>query len=395
MNKPLTIAGAGCCLVDQIYTDIGFSHPGVKKYMSRSSGDGGLHPGRLVFAEQFKAFSGEDLRTAVAQITGNRSEAILNVGGPSIVALIHAAQLLHGTSAEVRFYGTRGDDREGEFLQSSLEKTPVKLEQFRIIPGSTPTTIVLSDPSFHSGHGERAFINHIGAAMNMDPARLDNSFFEADVAVFGGTALVPNLHARLTSLLRKCKSEGCITVVNTVYDFRSELINPGEKWPMGEHDDAWPHIDLLITDREEALHLSGEKELKSAGAYFHDRGVSAFLITSGTEPTLAYSDGRFFEPLSVRSFPVSSDLVRDLKRSAGGDTTGCGDNFVGGVLASLLWQMQEGRSRPDLSDCLAWGTVSGGFCCFHVGGTSLEEGPGEKLGKITPYYHKYIRQIHG
>jgi sugar/nucleoside kinase (ribokinase family) len=394
MKGPLTIAGAGCCLVDQIYTDIDFSHPQVRKYLSRHPGDGGLHPGKLVFAEQFRAFSGEDPGTALAQITGFRAKSILNVGGPSIVALIHAAQMLRGTSAEVRYYGTRGNDSVGEFLQSSLEKTPVKLEQFLIIPGSTPTTIVLSDPSYHHGHGERAFINHIGAAMNMDPDRLDSSFFEADVVVFGGTALVPNLHARLTSLLRKCRSAGCITVVNTVYDFMSELKNPGKKWTIGERDDAWPLIDLLVTDREEALHLSGASELKRAGAYFHKRGVSAFLITCGTEPTVAYSDGRIFEPVPMQSFPVSSDLITDLKGCTGGDTTGCGDNFVGGVLASLLWQMQKDRLRPDLLDCLAWGTVSGGFCCFHPGGTYLEEDPGEKLGKITPYYHRYIRQIH-
>ena len=69
------------------------------------------------------------------------------MGGPSIVALIHAAQLLHGTPAEIRFYGARGNDKAGEFLQAKLEQTPVKLEHFRIAEGATPSTIVLSDPN--------------------------------------------------------------------------------------------------------------------------------------------------------------------------------------------------------------------------------------------------------
>ena len=46
MKEPITISGAGCCLVDQIYPDIDFSATNVTKYMSRTKGDGGLHPGQ-------------------------------------------------------------------------------------------------------------------------------------------------------------------------------------------------------------------------------------------------------------------------------------------------------------------------------------------------------------
>jgi sugar/nucleoside kinase (ribokinase family) len=394
MKVPLIIAGAGCCLVDQIYPDISFSHPRLRRYLSHKLGDGGLYPGRLVFADHFESFAGQDLRSAMARIAGEGSRAILNVGGPSIVALIHAAQLLHGTSAEVRYYGIRGNDREGDFLNTRLKQTPVKLESFTRLPGRTPTTLVLSDPSFHRGQGERAFIHDLGIAGNTDPANLDQEFFGADVLVFGGTALVPGLHRQLTSLLERGKTHECMTVVNTVYDFINETANPGEKWPLGERDDAWQYIDLLITDREEALHLSGQPELESAGAFFRDRGVSSFLVTCGTEPSMAFSDGRVFEGLAMQFFPVSSDLVEDLERSRKGDTTGCGDNFVGGVLSSLAWQKLKGCRRPKLTECLAWGTVSGGFCCYHLGGTYLEQEPGEKHGRISPYYQKYIRQIH-
>lgn len=394
MKKPFVISGTGSCLVDQIYPDIDFSHPGVKKYMSRTKGDGGLHPGKLVFPEQFEAFSDKDLLSSLAEITKGRTEPIFNVGGPSIVALIQAAQLLHGTSTEVRFYGARGEDRTGEFLQSRLEQTPVKLELFKIVSGATPTTIVLSDPNYNKGHGERAFINDNGAARHMVPGDLEDGFFDAHVVVFGGTALVPNLHDHLTGLLKKARANGCITVVNTVFDFRNEFANPGGKWPLGNSDESYNFIDLLITDLEEALHLSGKEDLASASKFFIDKGVSAFLITCGTDNTLAYSDGNFFKPRAMSGFPVSSDLVNDLKGFQGGDTTGCGDNFVGGVLTSLAWQMQQENHQPELEECLAWGTVSGGYCCFHVGGTLLEMEPGEKLELIQPYFDKYSRQIH-
>lgn len=390
---PIVISGAGCCLVDQIYLDIDFSGPVVSTYMSQVKGDGGLYPGRLVFSEQFEAFADKGLNSAVSEISQDRKEPTLNVGGPSIVALIHAAQLLQGAPAEVRYYGVRGNDKEGQFLQTKLEQTPVRLEHFRIAEGATPSTIVLSDPNHNLGHGERIFINDIGASWNFGPDELKDDFFEADIVVFGGTALVPNLHDGLSDLLVRSKSEGCITVVNTVYDFRNEFANPGERWPLGQGQNSYNHIDLLIMDREEALHLSGMKDLSEAAKFFMQKGVASFIITNGTEDTWCYSDGKFFSSLSRNTYPVSLNLIKDLQGSQRGDTTGAGDNFVGGVLASLAWQMQEEKEQPDLAECISWGTVSGGYCCFHVGGTFIEMDPGEKLELIRPYLNHYKEQI--
>ena len=393
MINPITISGAGCCLVDHIYPDIDFSDPAVAKYMSLVKGDGGLHPGRLVFSEQFEAFADRDLYSVMDQISRDEMGPIFNVGGPSIVALIHAAQLLQGTPAEVGYYGVRGSDKAGQFLQSKLEQTPVKLEHLRIAQGATPSTIVLSDPAFNSGHGERIFINNIGASWNFGPDELEEGFFNADIVVFGGTALVPGLHDGLTELLIRSKSAGSITVVNTVYDFRNELENPGKPWPLGDDEGSYGHIDLLIMDKEEAMHLSGQKDLFEAGRFFMDRGVSSFMITNGTDDTRGYSDGKMFKSLPHTSYPVSANLINDLQNFQGGDTTGCGDNFVGGVLASLAWQLREEKVQPDLVDCISWGTVSGGYCCFHVGGTFIEMEPGEKLDLIRPYLHHYKEQI--
>jgi sugar/nucleoside kinase (ribokinase family) len=254
--------------------------------------------------------------------------------------------------------------------------------------------MVLSDPSYNRGHGERAFINDIGAAWDMGPEDLDRGFFDADMVVFGGTALVPGLHDSLSTLLRKAKELDRITVVNTVYDFRNEMARPGERWPMGDSDAAYALTDLLICDLEEARRLSGEEDLQEAGAFFIDQGVSAFLITCGTDPGLAWSGGNLFERKEMKAFPISSALVRDLKGYRGGDTTGCGDNFAGGVLASLARQLMKGNKPADLDECIAWGTVSGGFCCFYTGGSYPESGEGEKAARILPYYVQYKTQVH-
>jgi sugar/nucleoside kinase (ribokinase family) len=77
-----------------------------------------------------------------------------------------------------------------------------------------------------------------------------------------------------------------------------------------------------------------------------------------------------------------------------GDTTGCGDNFAGGVIASIAQQLIEGTSKQiDFKKALALGVVSGGYACFYHGGTYFEKQPGEKLKNIEPFYNEYLKQI--
>lgn len=91
--------------------------------------------------------------------------------------------------------------------------------------------------------------------------------------------------------------------------------------------------------------------------------------------------------------PVSHIIKSELISYRGGDTTGCGDNFTGGVITSVVNQLSNGNEHPDLREACAWGIVSGGFTCFYMGGTYFEEKPGEKMARIKPYYDSYKKQI--
>ena len=91
--------------------------------------------------------------------------------------------------------------------------------------------------------------------------------------------------------------------------------------------------------------------------------------------------------------PVSEKVLHEKKNAQGGDTTGCGDNFVGGVIASVVTQLQNGISHPDITEASSLGVVSGGFACFYLGGTYFEEKIGEKRAKMEPYYDAYRKQI--
>ncbi len=393
MTKKILVSGSGCCLVDRLYSDISFTSDPFPDYLSKESGDGGLTPGHLVFKEEFEQFAKLDFQPILKEITKGKSPDKINIGGPCIVALIHAAQMLENTGTEFRFYGYGGKDEDGDFLLSSLSKTPVNIHNYKLSGTITPSTVVLSDPTYDNGHGERIFINSIGAAWDYSPENLDDSFFASDVVVFGGTAIVPTIHDHLTELLKKAKSKGCITIVNTVYDFRNQKADPTTKWPLGKSDESYRNIDLLITDCEEALRLSGKPALDEAMQFFRGQGTGAVIVTNGSKNIRIFSSGKLFSELNDSEMPISKAVSEELKKGHMGDTTGCGDNFVGGVIASLVSQLQEKPDKLDLTEACMWGVVSGGYTCFYMGGTYFETNQGEKRELIRPYYEQYKKQI--
>lgn len=399
MNK-IRISGVGCCLMDRIYDNVDFMSELFRKYLSKKAGDGGLEPGKLTFEEELERFSGDSFEAEILpKLTEDRKADKENIGGPCIVALINAAQLAYRESA-VSFYGCRGDKEVGRDLMQKLSQTPVDLSHYRIEQGSeTASTSVLSDPNYDNGHGERTFVNTIGASWHYLPEEVDESFYDSDICVFGGTALVPRIHQGLSVMLRKAKSKGCITIVNTVYDFLNEKENPQQRWPMGDSDEAYSLIDLLIVDHEEALRLSGCADIPLAIDFFRQKSVGAVLVTNGAHNVYLWADSPLFGLIPEKTMPVSAAVGKALKEGNKGDSTGCGDNFAGGVIASLARQIYNfqlstlnSQLTLDLVESCRWGIVSGGFACFYYGGTYIENQEGEKFSCLQQLYDQYLLQ---
>lgn len=392
MSKVL-VHGVGCCLMDRIYAKVDFSSPAFVRYQSREPGDGGLEPGRLTLEGDLERFSSRGFPDILQEITAGSSPDAENIGGPAIVALIHTAQIC-GRDAEVRFYGCRGDDTVGRNLQASLERTPVDLTSYIVRKGlSTPSTTVLSDPLADGGHGERTFVNTVGAAETFRPEDVDPSFHDGDVCVFGGTALVPGIHAGLERMLAEVRGRGGLTVVNTVYDFISEREAPGRRWLLGGSDETYSLVNLLIADKEEALRLSGTDSIQDAVCFFRAKGVGAVIVTAGAEPVWIWSRGARLSASEVTTIPVSKELARAWRQEPRrGDSTGCGDNLAGGVIASIASQLAAGIEKPDFLEACRLGVVSGGFAGLYYGGTWMENEPGEKLRLLKPYLEKYLIQ---
>jgi len=401
MNKSnsnkIIISGTGCALADLIYNKVSFTNSAFEKYSSKQSGDGGLSPGKLVFTEELEKFSEKPYPEILNEIVGNRQPDKMNVGGPSLVSLIHAAQMLDKEDFEVKVYAMGGIDEHTDQIFRMLGQTPLDIGNYgRSEFRQTPTTDVFSDPDFDNGHGERTFVNNIGAAWDLTPQKLGNEFFNSHIQCFGGTALVPHLHDNLTNLLKRSKQNDCITVVNTVFDFRNQKRNPGKPWPLLDSIEDYRLIDVLIIDCEEAIKISCASNIDEAARFFEATPVSSFIITNGANELYTKSNGVLFEKTELMKYPVSKMIAREIAANPElrGDTTGCGDNFVGGIISSLALQLKDTtKGTFNLTEAISWGISSGGFCCFTVGGTYLESFPGEKKLRVQTIQEDYKKQL--
>ncbi len=188
----IRIAGAGCALMDRLFVGVDFAGEVFRGYRSVSDGDGGLAPGKLVFVNDLERFAGRPFPYLLETLApGSRADAE-NIGGPSIVAMIHAAQMLRGPGFHVSFHGVRGDDETGARLAARLAGLSLDCSSYAVAAGPTPSTFVLSDPSWDGGHGERCFVNDIGVAAGYTKERLQEpragarGFLDSDIVVFGG-----------------------------------------------------------------------------------------------------------------------------------------------------------------------------------------------------------------
>ena len=374
--------------MDLIHQSVDFSSTIYRSLTSRRPGDGGLNIGGLVFARDLERFAQRPITEVLSDLAERRPPDARNVGGPAIVSLIHTAQLL--PHADVAFFGVAGDDGTGDSLRSILAQTPVRTHALRTLPGDSPATYVFSDAGYQDGAGERLFVNQIGVADSDDAAAVPARFLEADIVQFGGTALVPPLHNRLPQLLERAREHRAFTVVNTVYDFRAERDAPQRRWTLGG-DQAYRSIDLLLTDLEEARRLTGQSAPLDAIHWFLARGVRAAVVTCGADPVW-YGTSVSGEA-TVASLPVYREFVRDRPvAGASGDTTGCGDNFCGGVVASIAEHIEAGDRQLDLSRIVCRGIASGALCLSYLGGTMVEASAGEKRELTERVEHAYLQR---
>lgn len=405
------IHGAGCGLADFIHDDIDFHSPRVLPYHSRKPGDGGLEMGKVAMQADLIRFSaalrvqgadtGATWEAILADLTGAEAPApLFNVGGPAAAALAAAAQLLRPCRTPVSFYGVAGDDGHAARVRHLLAQTPLDMTSFRLRPGRTTSAHVFNDPRADGGRGDRFFIHASGDDFPIEDIFQGESFFQAAINLYAGTAEVPALHRSLPALLAKSRRRGAITVVGMVFDSAAERAAPGKPWPMGEGE-AFPYIDLLVGDAEEIRGLAGPEpaDMEACVEALLARGLASVVVTRGAEPVYYRSIGGIFGDCRgyVEPNPVLVESSRD-RRANPGDTSGAGDNFLAGLLTDLIHQLLSDDFFPKgephverellemvplrLRRAIESGNLAGGLACLQRGGVRIEKTTGEFLGRV-------------
>ncbi len=379
----MRVAGVGCCVQDLIYTNVDMNATPYLQY---------IHYGELTDPDEFEKESGIPIEIAIQEITKG-GVPLKKIGGVCVVSLIGVAQLLEEAGIPVEYYKNIPSDNIGDFLMESISSTPLKTSHLCRKDGKSAPTYVLCDNQ--SENGTRSFINVLceRPEIAMATSALDNNFFQSDFLLFNAMLWEPELEKDLTDILKRAKENKAVTLVGTASDprYRGKM-----KWIMGVDDSAYPYIDILMMNRTEAAGYAGTDTIEGMKEYFIQKGVKAFIITDGRNPTYAWSrECELF--CSFDGFvPVADEIDADKKTGLlpSGDGVGCGDNFDSGVIASLVFQKMAGSfERFDLLEAIMFGNISGGLTSCVIGGVYPQSFPGEKLSLCLKYLPSYRSRV--
>ncbi len=86
-----------------------------------------------------------------------------------------------------------------------------------------------------------------------------------------------------------------------------------------DKEDVLAYTDILKLNEDEMVVITGEKDPRSVARKIASWGVNEVVITFGSEGSLIYAGGRFYE---IPAYPIRQSV----------DVTGCGDTYSTGYL---------------------------------------------------------------
>lgn len=231
-----------------------------------------------------------------------------------------------------------GRDMAGDLLLQQLQGNHVDTRAVVIGEGeSTPVACL-----FVGDDGKRKSVNtpaHLLRFFNPDPS----CFGEARVVSLASLFRAPFADpAVILRVCRAAKAGGAILTADMKIGNLSQLA-------LGDIAPALPYIDYLFPNETEAAFYTGKEDFEEAAGVFIDAGVKNVIIKIGDRGCILKNKARC---LHVPAYPVPV-----------ADTTGAGDNFAAGFIASLIW----GRT---LEEALAFATGCAALCIGKVGATA-------------------------
>ncbi|MFV0335832.1 MAG: carbohydrate kinase family protein, partial [Tropicimonas sp.] len=242
--------------------------------------------------------------------TGTVAGVSVAPGGDAINEAVALAKL--GNC--VGLMGLIGDDAQGRIILERCARHGIGTDGLIVDPNrGTSTGIVLIETG-----GERSFLcQQRSTYTRFGPDHIDLDRLRPGLKALsvGSLFCMPQFdHEALAPLLRKAKSVGAITFADLVMDERG--------YGLDDLGEAWPHLDYILPSELEAEIFTGSREPETVAAAFRARGVKNVILKRGTQGVLAFTEADTF---ACPAFPVPV-----------ADTTGAGDNFVGGLIHALV-----------------------------------------------------------
>ena len=269
-------------------------------------------------------------------IEGNRTEII---GGSSTYFGL-AAKLF----APVSLVGVVGDDfpQEGWNLLSDIN---IDVKNIQIQPGTTFRWGGRYNNDY--SYRETLFTN-LGVFEKFQPSILEN-YKKADFLFLGN--IQPDLQLNVANQMESVKTIVCDTM-NLWID-----LCPDKLW------DVLKSVDIFLLNEEEAIQLTGKKNLSEAANQLLQSGPRVVIIKQGANGALLTYDD---VSVQVPVFPIKSLI----------DPTGAGDSFAGGFIGHLV-----NSGSNDLIEAVITGAAIASFTVSGFGVEGLLEANIDSLQK--------------
>lgn len=271
--------------------------------------------------------------------------AVLTVGSSSAIFACEAARL----GLKVAFVSVSGDDILGRFMLDEMNSRGVDTSAVFVRPGGgTGLSVILNRGA------DRAILTYPGLIPALTATEVTNDLLRRSrhlhvASYFLQTALQPGL----PDLFARAHDLGMTTSLDTNWD-------PSGEWR--GFDELLCRVDVFLLNENEALELTGTKEIESAIQRLGE-SCKVVAIKLGADGAIARRGGE-----TARAPAIPVEVV---------DTVGAGDTFDAGFLFGWLngWSLKK---------TLSLAVVCGSLSARAAGGTSAQPTLDEAM-KYVPF----------
>lgn len=254
-------------------------------------------------------------------------------GGDALNVAVNAAALGMRTGLVT----VLGNDANGAFLTRYLTEQGVELSAVRTSDRHvTGTSIVLVEPD-----GERHFLPDTRIFQELSPDQITRDLLSgARVLSLNSCYRLPQLDdGGVVPVFEMAHELGCLTAMDTTWNRTGdwlERIRP-----------ALSHTDLFLPSYQEAVQITGERDVRAMRRFFERCGLRALGVKLGGEGSYVTD---FRREYFVKPFPVERVI----------NTVGAGDSYVAGFLTAQALDM-------DLHDSAVFATAVAAFTVQTMG----------------------------